>query len=158
LLFFSIRSWITLESVLMMKVCWPRAFIFLNARSRASYSVVLFVECSSFANMSRAAYLITIHVGDVTTAEIPTPMWHQAPSHYTTQGVSISSPGLWIGEVQSMTKSAKTCDLIALLLSKSTMYSDSSAPHLMIHVDASLFANKSFNSWFVTTLILWLSK
>jgi hypothetical protein len=68
--------------------------IFLNARSGASYSVVLFVECSSFANMSRAAYLITIPVGDVTTAEIPTPLWHQAPSHYTTQGVSISSPGL----------------------------------------------------------------
>jgi hypothetical protein len=49
-----------------------RAFMFLNARSRASYSVVLFVECSSFANMSRDAYLITTPVGDVTTTEIPT--------------------------------------------------------------------------------------
>jgi hypothetical protein len=37
--------------------------------------------------------------------------------------VRISSPGLGVGEVQSTTKSAKTCDFIALLLSKSTVYS-----------------------------------
>jgi hypothetical protein len=48
--------------------------------------------------------------------------------------VRISLPGLWVGEVQSMTKSAKTCDFIALLLLKSTVYSDSSVPHLMIRV------------------------
>jgi hypothetical protein len=83
---------------------------------------------------------------------------HQAPSHYTTHGVSMSSPGLWVGKVQSTTKSAKTCDLIALLLSKSTVYPDSSAPHLMIRVDASLFVNRSFSGWFVITLILWPSK
>jgi hypothetical protein len=51
-----------------------QSFIFLIARSKASYSVVLLVECSSFANMSRAAYLIMTPVGDVTTAEIPTPL------------------------------------------------------------------------------------
>jgi hypothetical protein len=71
-----------------------RAFIFLRARSRASYSVVLFVECTSFAKISQAVYLIMIPVGDVTTADIPTPLCHQAPSHYTTHGVSMSSPGL----------------------------------------------------------------
>jgi hypothetical protein len=63
-----------LKSVLMIKFCWPRAFIFLNAKSKASYSVVLFVECSSFTKMSGVAYLITTPVGDVTTAEIPTPL------------------------------------------------------------------------------------
>jgi hypothetical protein len=71
---FSICSWITFESVLIMKVCCPKALIFLNANSRASYSVVLFVECSFFANTSRTAYLMTTPVGDVTTAEIPTPL------------------------------------------------------------------------------------
>jgi hypothetical protein len=60
-------------------------------------------------------------------------------------GVRISSSGLYVGEVQSTTKFAKTYDFIALLLSNSTVYSDSSAPHLMILVDASLFANKSFS-------------
>jgi hypothetical protein len=35
------------------------------------------------------------------------------------------------------------------LLSKSTTYSRSSAPHLIIRVDASLFANKLFNGWLV---------
>jgi hypothetical protein len=48
--------------------------MFLNAKSKASYSVELFVEFSYFANMSRAAYLITTQVGDVRTAEIPTPL------------------------------------------------------------------------------------
>jgi hypothetical protein len=48
--------------------------MFLSAKSKASYSVVLFVECSLFANMSQAAYLITTPAGDVTTAEIPTPL------------------------------------------------------------------------------------
>jgi hypothetical protein len=64
---FSICSWITFESVMMMKVCWPKDFIFLSAKSKASYSVVLFVECSLFTNMSRAAHLITTPAGDVTT-------------------------------------------------------------------------------------------
>jgi hypothetical protein len=127
------------------EVLLTERFHFFNAKSKASYSVVLFVECSSFANMSRAEYLMTTPVVDVTTAEIPTPLWHQAPSHCTTQGVSVSSSRLWVGEVQSTTKSARTCDFIALLLSKSTVYSESSAPHLMIQVDASLFVNKSFS-------------
>jgi hypothetical protein len=52
----------------------PQGFHFLNARSRASYSVVLFMKCSFFVNMSRAAYLITTLAGDVTIAEIPTPL------------------------------------------------------------------------------------
>jgi hypothetical protein len=35
---------------------------------------VLLVECSSFTKISRAAYLMTAPVGDVTIAEIPTPL------------------------------------------------------------------------------------
>jgi hypothetical protein len=46
-----------------MKDCWPKAFIFLSAKSKASHSIVLFVECSLFANMSRATYLITTPAG-----------------------------------------------------------------------------------------------
>jgi hypothetical protein len=68
--------------------------------------------------------------------------------------VTISSPVLCVGDVQFTTKSAKTCDLIAFPLSKSTMYYDSSVAHLMIQVDASLFVNRSFGGWFAITLIL----
>jgi hypothetical protein len=56
--------------------------------------------------------------------------------------VTMSSPRLCVGDVQSTTKSARTGDLIALLLLKSTVYSDSSAAYLMIRVDASLFVNR----------------
>jgi hypothetical protein len=76
----------------MMNV--TQGFHLLKVRSRASYSVVLFVECTSSAKISRSAYLITIPVEDVTTADIPTLLWHQAASHCTTYGVIISSPRL----------------------------------------------------------------
>jgi hypothetical protein len=45
-------SWITFEYVLMMKVYWPNAFIFLRDKSSASYSVVLFVDGTSSAKSS----------------------------------------------------------------------------------------------------------
>jgi hypothetical protein len=110
------------------EVCWPKPFIFLRAKSKASYSVVLFVGWKSSAKISQAMYLITIPVGNVTTADILTPLWQQAPSHCTTHGVLIFSLGLWVGDVLSTMKSAKTCDLIALLLSKSIVYSDTQHP------------------------------
>jgi hypothetical protein len=135
-----------------------KSFIFLRDNSRSSYSVVLFVEGTSSAKSSRTVYLCTTPVGDVTIAATPTPLSHQAPSQCTIHGVTISSLEFCIGDVQSTMKSAKTCDVIVLLLSKSTMYFDSSTSHFTIQVDASLLVNKSFRGWFVITLILWPSK
>ena len=50
-----------------------------------------------------------------------------------------------IGEVQSAMKSARTCDLMAVLLSKSTMNSESSDAHLLVLAEASLLWNRSCN-------------
>jgi hypothetical protein len=50
-------------------------------------------------------------------------------------------------------KLAKTCDFIALLFSKSTIYSYNSIAHLLTLSELSLISKMSFNDWLVNTLI-----
>jgi hypothetical protein len=82
--------------------------------------------------------------GEVLMAAIPTPLHSQALSHLISQtGTNCSSPAVLLGEVQSTTKSTKTCDLIADLFPKSIVCSDNLVSHLAILDDASLLINKS---------------
>jgi hypothetical protein len=57
------------------------------------------------------------------------------------------------GSVHSAMKSAKSYDFIALLFSKSTIYSDNSIAHLLTLPELSLLPKISFNGWLVNTLI-----
>jgi hypothetical protein len=85
----------------------------------ASYSAMLFVHLSdSRAKFKCAAYLCLTPAGEVMTAAAPAPAWHQAPSQCIVQTFSADGSGYVIGPVQSTTKSARTCDLIAVLGSK----------------------------------------
>jgi hypothetical protein len=74
------------------------------------------------------------------------PVTPQAPLQQTTHGVSGTSSSVveW-GSIHSSTKSAKTCDFIALRFSKSTTYSDSSIPHLLIFSELSLLPKMLFS-------------
>jgi hypothetical protein len=85
----------------------------------ASYSTMLFVHLSdSRAKLRRAAYLCLTPAGEVMTAAAPAPAWHHAPSQWIVQTLSVNGSGYVIGPVQSTTKSARTCDLMAVLGSK----------------------------------------
>ena len=63
-----------------------------------------------------------------------------------------------VGPVQSTMKSARTCDLIAVLGSKVIWYPESSAVHLAIQMDASGFLNSSPNPLSEVTRTLNASK
>ena len=96
----------------------PRAFILRRPRSKASYSVVLLVDDSRLPKFRHAAYLVFAPEGDSMIAAMPAPSLHQVPSQCTIQ-VSVEGSSLKVGDVQSTMKSANTCDLMAVLLSKS---------------------------------------
>ena len=80
--------------------------------------MVLLVDDSRLLKLRRAAYLVFAPEGDSMIAAIPAPSLHQAPSQCTIQ-VSTEDSSLKIGDVHSAMKSANTCDLMAVLLSKS---------------------------------------
>jgi hypothetical protein len=85
----------------------------------ASYSAMLFVHLSdSRVTLRRAAYLCLTPVGEVMTAAAPAPAWHHAPSQWIVQTFSADGSSCVIGPVQSTMKSARTCDLMAVLGSK----------------------------------------
>jgi hypothetical protein len=116
---FSICPATILELVLTVQVVTPRALSFRSPKMAASYYVILFVHLSnSSVKLRHAAYLYLVPEGDVMTAIAPAHAWHHAPSQWIVQTISM----LWWLDikdpVQSMMKSARTCDLIAVLGSK----------------------------------------
>src|SRR5688572_32827761 len=102
-----------------MQVVTPRALSLRMPRMTASYSAILLVHLSdSKAKLRRAAYLCLTPVGEVITAAAPAPAWHHAPSQWMVHTFSADVSGCVIGPVQSTMKSARTCDLMAVLGSK----------------------------------------
>ena len=100
----------------MMQVVTPSALSLRRPRMTASYSAMLFVHLSdSRAKLRRAAYLCLTPVGEVMTVAAPAPVWHHAPSQWIVQTFSADGSSCVIGLVQSMTKSARTCDLMVVL-------------------------------------------
>jgi hypothetical protein len=97
----------------------------------------------SRAKLRHAAYLYLTPVGDVIITAAPAPAWHHAPSQWMVQTYFECSCCGPMGPVQSTMKSAKTCDLIAVLGSKMMWYPDCSAAHFAILADASGFLNNS---------------
>jgi hypothetical protein len=134
----------TLESVLTMQVVTPSAFSLRRPRMMTLYSAMLLVHPSdSRAKLRRAAYLCLTPVGEVIIAAAPAPAWHHAPSQWMVHTFSEGSSCCCVGPVQLTMKSARTCDLIAVLGSKVIWYPESSAAHLAIQTDASGFLNSS---------------
>jgi hypothetical protein len=134
----------TLESILLMQVVTLRAYSLRSPKMTASYSAMLLVHLSdSRAKLRRAAYLYLMPVGDVMIAAALAPAWHHAPSQRMVQTFSECSCCGPTSHVQSTMKSAKTCDLIAVLCSKVMWYPESSAAHFAILADASGFLNNS---------------
>jgi hypothetical protein len=128
----------------MMHVVTPRARSLRRPRMTASYFAMLLVHLSDFrAKLRRAAYLYLTPTGDVIIAAAPAPAWHHAPSQWIIQIVYECSCCGPTGPVQSTMKSAKTCNLIAVLGSKLMLYPDSSAAHFAILADTSRFLNNS---------------
>jgi hypothetical protein len=110
----------------------------------ASYSAILLVHLSdSKAKLRRATYLYLTPMGDVIIAAAPAPAWHHAPSQWMVHTFSGDSSWCHVGPIQSTMKSARTCDLIAVLGSKVMWYPESLATHLAIQMDASVFLNNS---------------
>jgi hypothetical protein len=143
---YSFLTWpaTTLESILTMQVVTPSCRSLRRPRMMASYSAILLVHLSdSKAKLRHAAYLYLTHVGDVIIAAAPTLAWHHAPSQWMVHTFSGDSSCCHVGLVQSTMKSARTCDLIAVLCSKVMWYPESSAAHLAIQTDASGFLNSS---------------
>jgi hypothetical protein len=143
---YSFSTWptTTLEFVLTMQVVTPSALSLRRPRMTASYSAMLLVHLSdSKAKLRRAAYLCLTPVGDVIIAAAPAPAWHHAPLQWMVHTFSGGSSCCRVGPVQSTMKSARTCDLIAVLGSKVMWYPESSAAHLAIRTDASGFLNSS---------------
>jgi hypothetical protein len=68
----------------------------------------------SKAKLRHAAYLYLTPVGDVTIVVAPALTWHHAPSQWMIQTFSWDSSCGHAGLIQSMMKSAGTCDLIAV--------------------------------------------
>jgi hypothetical protein len=100
----------------MMQVVTPRALSLRRPRMTASYSAMLLVHLSdSKAKLRRAAYLCLTPVGEVMTTAAPAPAWHHAPSQWIVHTFSTDRSGCVISPVQSTTKSARTCDLMAVL-------------------------------------------
>jgi hypothetical protein len=103
----------------MMQVVTPRALSLRRPRMTTSYSAMLFVHLSdSRAKLRRAAYLCLTPAGEVMTAAAPAPAWHHALSQWIVQTFSSDGSDSVIGPVQSTTKSARTCYLMAVLGSK----------------------------------------
>jgi hypothetical protein len=103
----------------MMQVVTPSALSLRRPRMTASYSAILLVHLSdSRAKLRRAAYLCLTHAGEVMTVAAPAPAWHHAPSQWMVHTFSAVVSGCVIGPVQSTMKSARTCDLMAVLGSK----------------------------------------
>jgi hypothetical protein len=128
----------------MMHVVTPRARSLRRPRMTALYSAMLLVHLShSRAKLRRATYLYLTPAGDVMIAGAPAPVWHHAPSQWKVQTVSECSCCGPTGPIQSTMKSAKTCDLIAVLGSKMMLYPNSYAAHFAILVDSSRFLNSS---------------
>jgi hypothetical protein len=143
---YSFSTWptMTLESVLIMHVVTPSAHNLRSPRMTASYSAILLVHLSdSKAKLRRAAYLYLMPVGDVMIAAVPAPAWHHALSQWMVQTFSRDSSCCHVGPVQSMMKSARTCDLIVVQGSKVMWYLESSAAHLAIRTNVSGFLNSS---------------
>jgi hypothetical protein len=100
----------------MILVVTPSALSLRRLRMTASYSAILLVHLSdSKAKLRHAAYLCLTPVGEVMTAAAPAPAWHHAPSQWIVHTFSADVSGCVIGPVQSTTKSARTCDLMAVL-------------------------------------------
>jgi hypothetical protein len=100
----------------MMQVVTPSALSLQRPRITTSYSAILLVHLSdSKAMLRRAAYLCLTPVGEVMTASAPAPAWHYAPSQWIVHTFSADVSDCVIGPVQSTMKSAKTCDLMAVL-------------------------------------------
>jgi hypothetical protein len=128
--------------------------------SIASYSATLFVHLPVYlVNCSLAAYLSLIPDGEINMVATRAPALPQAPSQYISHGNSGTRPSVYeLGSVHSAMKSAMTCELIALLFSKSTTCSHSSIAYLLIWPDESLLLKMSLRGWFVSTRIVWASK
>jgi hypothetical protein len=127
-----------------MHVETPSARNLRRPRMTASYSATLLVHLSnSKAKLSRAAYRCLTPVGEVMKAAAPAPAWHHAPSQWMVHTFSAGVSGYVVGLIQSTMKSARTCDLMAVLGSNVIWYPESSAAHLAIRTDASGFLNNS---------------
>jgi hypothetical protein len=102
----------------------------------ASYFAILLVHLSDFkAKLRRATYLYLTPVGDVIIAAAPAPAWHHTSSQWMVHTFSRDSYCCHVGPIQSMMKSARTCDLIAVLGLKVMWYPESSAAHLAIRTE-----------------------
>jgi hypothetical protein len=100
----------------MMQVVTPSALSLRRPRMTASYSAILLVHLSdSKAKLGHAAYLCLTPVGEVMTVATPAPAWHHAPSQWIVHTFSADGSGCVIGPIQSTMKSARTCDLMAVL-------------------------------------------
>jgi hypothetical protein len=77
------------------------------------YVVSASVRFQSKAEACRVSVLDP--TGEVMTAAAPAPEWHHALSQWIVQTFSADGSGYVIGPVQSKTKSARTCDLMAVL-------------------------------------------
>jgi hypothetical protein len=142
-----------------MQVVTPSVLSLRRPRMTASYSAMLLVHLSdSRAKLRRAAYLCLTPVGDVIIAAAPAPAWHHASSQWMVHTFFEGSSCCRVGPVQSTMKSARTCDLIAVLGSKVIWYLESSAAHLAIQTDASGFLNSSPNPLSEVTRTLNASK
>ena len=158
---YSFSTWpaTTLESVLTMQVVTPSALSLRRPRMIASYSAMLFVHMSdSKAKLRRVAFLCLTPVGDVIIGAVPAPAWHHAPSQWMVQTFSGGSSCYPVSLVKSTMKSARTCDLVAVLGLKVMWYPESSAAHLAIRADASGFLNSSFSPLSEVTRTLKASK
>ena len=96
--------------------------------------------------------------GDVIIAAVHAPAWHHAPSQWMVHTFFEGSSCCRVRPVQLTMKSARTCDLIAVLGSKVIWYLESSAAHLAIQTDASGFLNSSPNPLSEVTRTLNASK
>jgi hypothetical protein len=127
-----------------MHVVTPSAHNLRSPRMTASYSAIWLVHLSdSKVELRHAAYLYLMPTGDVMIAVVPAPAWHHVPSEWMVQTFSRDSSCCHVGPVQSMMKSARTCDLIVVLGLKVMWHSESSTAHLVIRTDASGFLNNS---------------
>jgi hypothetical protein len=92
---FSIWFVITFECVLIMHLWTPMARSLWNPKSRASYSVMLFVHLSvSLINYNLVTYPNLIHDGELNMAAAPASTLPQAPSQYISQGDSVIWPSV----------------------------------------------------------------
>jgi hypothetical protein len=157
---FSIWLAITLESIFIIQ-CWiPIARNLRRPSNTASYSAIFLMQLFvSAVNCSHTAYLSLMPEGEISIAAVLALETPQALSQCTCHGVSNTMPSVYLdGSVQSAIKSASTCDLMALVFSKSTTCSDSSMDHFPILPEESRFSKMSFSGGCIRTLTLRASK